>query len=109
MKIVFITVTDAHFFPGTVATINSVLHFHPEASVVAVNNHIQKAGLGAAQSALLKNNGVTIVEATELKRSGRKLAAWELKAYASSDLTDGYDLLAGIDSDCVLCGPVNDG
>ena len=52
-----------------------------------------------AQSALLKNNGVTIVEATELKRSGRKLAAWELKAYASSDLTDGYDLLAGIDSD----------
>ena len=33
---------------------------------------------------------------------------WELKAYAACDLAPQYDLIIGIDSDCVLCAGVGD-
>ncbi|HEY5814596.1 MAG TPA: class I SAM-dependent methyltransferase, partial [Terrimicrobiaceae bacterium] len=33
---------------------------------------------------------------------------WELKAYAAHDLCEGYDVLVGIDSDCLLCSSVDD-
>ncbi len=108
MRIQFLTVTDAHFFPGTVATVNSVRCFHPEAEVCVVHNHVQRSPLTAAQRAAFEAAGVRIVEASALARAGRKLAAWELKAYGASDLTEGCDVLVGIDSDCVLCGRIDD-
>jgi len=108
VRLIFLTVTDAAFFPGTVATLNTVRAFHPEARVVAVNNHLHKAGLTDRQRALLAAGGVEVIEARALDRPGRKLAAWELKAYAAADLTAGEEVLLGIDSDCVLCGRMDD-
>jgi hypothetical protein len=107
-RLVFLTVTDAAYFPGTVATVNSVLRFHPEARIVVVNNHLQKTGLTPEQRGLFTACGVEVHDAAELARPGRKLKAWELKAYAVADLTDGDAVLAGIDSDCVLCGRIDD-
>ncbi len=108
MGLVFLTVTDGFFFPGTVATVNSVLRFHPEARVRVVNNHVQKAPLTAEQRRVFENAGVELVDASALAKPGRKLAAWELKAYAAADLTANDDVLVGIDSDCVMCGRIDD-
>src|SRR5579884_2008433 len=108
MRLVFVTVTDSFFFPGTLATVNSVLRFHPEARVCVVNNHVQKASLSAEQKQVIETAGAQVVDASVLGRPGRKLAAWELKAYAAADLTTTDDVLAGIDSDCVLCGRIDD-
>ncbi|MDQ3331630.1 MAG: hypothetical protein M3552_13410, partial [Planctomycetota bacterium] len=52
MRTVFLTVTDANFFLGTLATVNSVLEFHPDASVVVVVNSDRP--LTTQQSRLLK-------------------------------------------------------
>jgi hypothetical protein len=104
----FITVTDAGFFPGTVATVNSVLRFHPEAHLCVVNNAVCETGLTLSQKAVFTENGIPVRDAHELLKAGRKLGAWELKAYAAADLTRNADVLVGIDSDCVLCGSIGD-
>jgi len=108
MRVVFVTVSDGFFFPGTVATVNSILHFHPEAHVRVINNHVQKAALTTEQREVLESAGAEIVDAGYLSKPGRKLAAWELKAYGAADLTEGEDVLVGVDSDCVLCGRIDD-
>ncbi len=107
-RLVFITVTDGYFFPGTLATIHSIRAFHPKARVLVVHNHIHKRPLLAAQRQVLESAGACVVDAAQLAKPGRKLAAWELKAYAASDLTGDDDVLVGIDSDCILCGPIDD-
>lgn len=103
-----LTVTDAGFFPGTVAAVNALLAFHPGVEICVVDNHLDKRGLDAAQHAVFEDAGVRVVRAEALARPGRKLAAWELKAYAAADLPNGHEALAGFDSDCVVCGPVGD-
>ncbi|HEY3898588.1 MAG TPA: hypothetical protein VGM54_08250 [Chthoniobacter sp.] len=108
IRVVFITVTDGYFFPGTVATVHSIRAFHPTARIVVAHNHVHKRGVTAEQRAVLERAGAQWVEAAELAKPGRKVAAWELKAYGASDLTVHDDVLVGIDSDCVLCGPIDD-
>lgn len=103
-----VTVSDRFFFPGTVATVNSVLHFQPDADVVVVNNNLHQEGLTTAQKALFTGARVRVLDASYFEHPSRKLAAWELKAHAASDLTAGYDVLIGIDSDCILCAPIED-
>ena len=107
-RVLHLTVIDAGFFPGTVAAVNALLAFHPQAEVCVVDNHLHKRGLDSAQRAVLENVGVRVVRAEALARAGRKLAAWELKAYASADLNGDHDVMVGFDSDCVLCGPMDD-
>lgn len=107
-RVLFITVTDANFFPGTLATVHSIRIFHPSARILIAHNHVQKQPLLPGQRRVLENAGAKIVEAADLARPGRKLAAWELKAYAAADFSDDSDVLVGIDSDCVLCGPIED-
>lgn len=106
-KYFFITITDHSFFPGTLATVNSILHFHQAIQIVVVQN--DKHPLSAPQQALLRGvPQVRLVNSATLAREGRFINAWELKAYAAHDLCEGYDVIIGIDSDCVLCGPVDD-
>ena len=107
-RVLHLTVSDAAFFPGTAAAVNALLAFHPRAEVCVVDNHLHKRGLDSAQREALEKAGVRVLRAEELAKHGRKLAAWELKAYAAADLQGDYDALVGFDSDCVLCGPVDD-
>jgi len=103
----FVTVTDHAFFPGTVATVNSVLRFHPDATIYVVVNHHHP--LTAPQVQCLRDSDqVRLIDSHELERPGRLINAWELKAYAASDLLSSYDVLIGIDSDCILCSSVAD-
>jgi hypothetical protein len=108
IRVVFVTVTDGYFFPGTLATVNSIRAFHPNARIVVAHNHVHKRGVTPEQRAILERAGAQWVEAADLAKPGRKVAAWELKAYAATDLTTHDDVLVGIDSDCVLCGPTDD-
>jgi len=109
----FLTVSDHFFFPGTAATVNSIRHFHPAVDVVVVNNNRRGTGLNRAQKAFLVQRGVRVFDAQLFDQPGRWLGAWALKAYAAYDLTRNdrgsrVDVLVGIDSDCILCGPIHD-
>jgi|GEM_PF-1379325 len=107
IRFCFITVTDHSFFPGTVATVSSVLTFHPSATILVVQN--DKHPLTAPQAGVLRRSPqVTIVNSCSLERAGRFINAWELKAYAAHDLCAEYDVVVGIDSDCLLCSSLED-
>ena len=103
----FITITDSNFFPGTIATVNSILHFHPHAEISIVFN--EKQPLFPKQRNMLKScPNIRLLSSSEFEGNGRYINAWELKAYAACDLCDGYDVIVGIDSDCILCAGVDD-
>lgn len=106
-RTVFLTVTDRNFFPGTLATVNSVLAFQADADVVVAID--DRDGLSPAQAHLLTvHPRVRLLPACEVA-AGRYVAAWELKAYAAAALAEGcYDVLVGIDSDCLITGPLDD-
>ena len=104
----WLTVSDRRFFPGTLATINSILRFHPDAEIAVVESGVFNQPLSEPQRKLLLAQGITIHEANEFAKPGRVLGAWQLKAYAACDLSDGRDLIIGIDSDAVLCSNVDD-
>jgi hypothetical protein len=103
MKVIVMTVSDRRFFPGTLATVNSVYRFHgDEYEVVVVDN-----GLIEPQRKLLRDGGVRLLPAAEA--AGERYAGpWELKAHAARALAGGCDVLVGIDSDCVLAAPIGD-
>jgi Methyltransferase domain len=104
----FVTVTDWRFFPGTLATVSSVHEFHPTATVFVVNN--EQCALTAPQSDCLSGNPrIRRLDSSRFDHGGRYLGAWELKAYAMADLaaTGEFDVLIGIDSDCLLCSAVD--
>jgi hypothetical protein len=72
----FFTVTDNLFFPGTLATVNSVLAVHPASDVVVVNN--QQRGLNAAQAECFNRDPhVQLVDSGDLLGYGRHCGAWE--------------------------------
>jgi hypothetical protein len=103
----FITVTDYDFFPGTLATVGSVREFAPAADVFVVQN--DRHPLTAPQAdCLARDARVRLLSSSHFETAGRYINAWELKAYAAHDLCGGYDVIIGIDSDCLLCSNVDD-
>lgn len=108
IRYAFVTVTDRNYFPGTLATIGSVLEFHPHATVYVLDN--APRGLSEAQAgALRREPRVRLLPSSDFARDGRYIDAWELKAYGMCDLAERgeVDVLVGIDSDCLLCGDVD--
>jgi hypothetical protein len=104
----FVTVTDYNFFPGTLATVSSVLEFHPATTIYVVDS--QSAPLTAPQAACFASDPrVRLIDAAAVTRHGRHVNAWELKAYALAELAGraDVDVLVAIDSDCLLCGDVD--
>jgi len=104
----FLIVGDADFFPGVLAATASVRVFHPGDEVWIIDNHLQRIGLTAEQHVALQRMNAVIVPASALAKQGRKLAAWELKAYAAEFLASQCGLLVGLDADAVLCAPLFD-
>src|SRR5437868_12723673 len=74
----FVTVTDHSFFPGTLATVNSILEFHPASEIHVVVNH--KHPLTRPQAdCLRRSDRVRLVDSREFDGPGRHINAWELK------------------------------
>jgi len=106
--VLWVTVSDRDFFPGTLACVNSIRHYHPGARIEVVTSDVFNAGLTEPQLRLLDRARVTVYPAAHFGRPGRVLGAWQLKAYAAADLSVEADLIVGIDSDAVLCSSVAD-
>ena len=106
-KIAFAIVGDYAFFPGVLAAVNSIRRYHPDAVIYVVDNCKHSTGMKPAQKSLLR--GVTLVDARELEGPGRILEAWQLKTYILEKLAGpDYDIVVGMDADCLLCAPIDD-
>jgi hypothetical protein len=106
IRYAFITVTDYEFFPGTLATVSSILEFQPDAGIFVINN--KKRALTAPQAdCLCRDSRVRLLDSARFAAGGRYINPWELKAYAAHDLAEGHDVIVGIDSDCLLCSNVD--
>jgi hypothetical protein len=106
-RVVFITVADRAFFPGTLAAVNSILKFHPDADIKVVCSGLYNEPLTAEQQDLLGSRAQVLLHSF-FEKPGRILAAWQLKAYAAADIGPDYDLVVGFDSDALLCAPLDD-
>lgn len=108
IRYAFITVTDWNFFPGTLATVSSVLEFHAQTTVYVINNEPRR--VSESQADCLSNDPrIRLIDSSAFARDGRHIDAWELKAYCMCDLAErgDFDVLIGIDSDCLLCSDVD--
>ena len=86
LRCAFVTVTDYDFFPGTVATVNSILNSNSRADIFVVQN--EKRALTEPQVALLTDRPrVRLLGSSAFERPERYINAWELKAYAIHDLS----------------------
>jgi hypothetical protein len=110
IRYAFVTVTDRAYWVGTVATVNSILEFHPKAEIVVVEN--SETPLEPAQRQILKQwNRVRLIGPGAVANRGWPIGGFELKAYACATLAQppyAYDVLVLIDSDALLCAPVDD-
>lgn len=104
----FIVVTDAHFFPGALVAVASILAYHSTARIVVVESGILGKKLSGCQKSMLKALGAEVDETGVYGQGDRKQGAWELKAYAAERYADQAPVIVGIDADCTLCGPVDD-
>ncbi len=107
LKLAFATVGDQLFFPGLLATVNSIRRYHPQSDIYVVDNCKYATGMTEPQKRLLKD--VAILDASSLDAPGRVLGAWQLKTYLLDRLVrEGYDVVCGIDADCLLCSSIDD-
>lgn len=106
-RIAFFTITDRGFFPGALAAVNSVLLYHGDVDVWVVED--QQRPLLPAQRRLFGQRAcVRTVPASELIPPGAVVDVVSLKVYAARALLSRYDVIVGIDADCVLCSSIDD-
>lgn len=100
------TVTDHDYFPGTLASVNSLL-LHDRTVEVWVVEDGSRPLTGAQRRLLSGHARVHVADAHAL--TGEPVHdPWSLKALAAAALLEHTDVLVGFDSDCVVCGPVSD-
>jgi hypothetical protein len=103
----FVTGADEASFPGTLATINSALQFHPDARVSVVCGTV--GPLTAAQRRILSAcDRVQVIDAGAPAGGGQQSPIEVFKARACHDLGVDCDVVAWIDPGGVLCSPIDD-
>lgn len=117
MRVLAFTVSDRRFFVGTLAAVNSLLHYAKQfpkdckLDIAVVSSGQYNDPLTQPQINLLKNGehlGVKYYPHTHFEKPGRVPGAWQLKAYVAADLAKDYDLIIGFDSDLIFCSNVYD-
>jgi hypothetical protein len=105
-RLAFVTVADRSCFPGTLATVNSVLEMHPDADVRVVVR--PGSPLRRAQERCLRTSDrVTVTVAAPPTPCGEVSGA-AIRACACIDAFDGHDVVAAIEPGCLLCADVED-
>lgn len=116
MNILFLTVSDRAFFPGTLAAINSLLENldlkRSSFQIAVVDNGEFGTPMSEPQLNLLQScpNVITFPH-EHFQKEGRVLGGWQLKSYAAHDLfhgLKGFDVLVGFDSDLFFCSDIQD-
>lgn len=117
MRVLAVTVSDRRFFVGTLAAVNSLLHYAKQfpknckLDIAVVSSGQYNEALTQPQIALLQAGaplGVKYYPHTHFAQPNRTLGAWQLKAYAAADLAKDYDVIFGFDSDLIFCSSVYD-
>jgi hypothetical protein len=105
-SLVFYTVTNQTYYPGTVATLSSIRTFYPQNPIYVVSE--SRNQLTAGQTAHLQSlSDVHYLPAAELP-VGEIREAWQMKAHVAYYLSTKYDgMLAQVDSDAVLCATLD--
>jgi predicted O-methyltransferase YrrM len=107
-KIVWLTISDRHFFPGTLALVNSIEHYHPGATIAVISSGEFNDPLTKPQIGLLNGSNIRFFQHSCFAGPTRILGAWQLKAYGAYDLSKEYDMIIFADSDAVLCDSIED-
>lgn len=116
MRVLAVTVSDRSFFPGTLAAVNSLLHYSLNwpadwaLDIAVISSGEFNTALTAPQIAALAKPPITVYQHTNFSGTDRVLGAWQLKAYAANDLSKAkeYDILIGFDSDLVFASDISD-
>jgi hypothetical protein len=106
-RVEFVTAADEASFPGTLATINSALHFHRDARVSVVFSTAAPPTFGQAR-VLSGCDRVRVIDAVALGGAWQGSPSGAFKARACHDLGSDGDVVAWIEPGCVLCAPVDD-
>lgn len=104
---IFYTVSNAHYFAGTVATLSSIRTFHPgnEIWVFCETREL----LGELQLAHLRSLPKVHCVTADQFQVGTIREAWQLKAHAAHFLAQRHEgVLVQVDSDAVLCSSLDD-
>jgi hypothetical protein len=114
MRILALTVSDRLFFSGTLAAVNSLLHYTRDwpadwqLDIAVVSSGHYNQALTEQQRELLKHERIRVYAHEFFQAPQRVPGAWQLKAYAAHDLSCEYDFLVGFDSDLVFASDVRD-
>jgi len=116
MRVLALTVSDRVFFSGTLAAVNSLLHYSANwpadwvLDIAVVSSGEYNEALTAPQINMLTRGGVQVYKHTDFTAPGRVLGAWQLKAYAANDLAqrNQHAVIIGFDSDLLFASDVRD-
>lgn len=106
MRIHVVTSVDETSFPGTVATINGALQFHPDARVSVICS--DAAPTTAQRQILETSDKVHLVDRTPGGAAWTGAASGTAKASACLDLGANSDVAVWLNPGCVLCSSVDD-
>jgi hypothetical protein len=107
-RVLYLTISDSAYCLGTLAAVNSILFFHPDAKIKIISSGEYNERLSENQRLTFLSENIEVLDHSVFAKPGRVLGAWQLKAYAAADLGPEYDLLIGFDSDAVVCAPLTD-
>ena len=94
LPLIFYTVTNQNYFPGTVATLSSIRTFHPRSPIYVVSE--SRAPLTAAQVDHLRRRGVHYHPEINV---GQVRGSLQMKAHVACHLSSQYQgVLVQIDS-----------
>jgi hypothetical protein len=103
----FYTVSNAHYFAGTVATLSSIRTFHPQSEIWVFAD--TREPFNETQWAHLRSLPNVHCVAPDQFHIGRVREAWQLKAHAAHHVAALHEgVLVQVDSDAVLCSPLHD-
>jgi hypothetical protein len=103
----FYTVSNAHYFAGTIATLSSIRTFHPHSEIWVFADTRQP--LHETQRAHLRSLPNVHCVPAEQFQIGMVREAWQLKAHAAHYLAERHQgVLVQVDSDALLCSPLHD-
>jgi len=101
-SLVFYTVTNSRYYPGTIAALSSIRGFHPE-SPIWIFSETRRPLTRAQIGHLASLSDVHYVSPSEISVGSVK-EAWQLKAHAARFLSGhGADCVIQVDSDAILC------
>jgi hypothetical protein len=105
-QVAFVTASGHANFPGALATVNSILLFHPDADVFVVSD--PASPLAPSQVRCLRASERVRLIDSGARDDQHRIDAGQLRAMTCRDAAATCDVVASIDAGCVLCSDAGD-